>query len=54
MQVSTPIHAPVMADAVPLGEQESGQSKTVQSKSLKNDKLGVFAKLLEGLVRNTK
>jgi flagellar hook-length control protein FliK len=43
-----------MSDATPLGEQESIQSKSIQSKSLKNDKLGVFAKILEGLIRNPK
>jgi flagellar hook-length control protein FliK len=43
-----------MSDMAPLGEQESTQSKAVQAKSLKNDKLGVFAKILEGLIRNPK
>jgi len=46
MQVSTPAHVP--------GEQEFIQSKSGQTKSLKHDKLGVFAKILEGLTQNPK
>lgn len=54
MYVSTPMQVPVKSDAAPAGEQESIQSKSVQAKSLKNDKLGVFAKILEGLIQNPK
>jgi hypothetical protein len=48
------MQVPVKSDAVPAGEQEPIQSKSVQAKSLKNDKLGVFAKILEGLIQNPK
>jgi hypothetical protein len=51
MELSTPI--PVKSDA-PMQEAQENQQLSKSAKTLKSDKLGVFAKILEGLVQNGK